>query len=110
MTTTHWPPPPDLASLQELVTAADVEGFIAEGGQPDEYETEAEKLHAVIQHWSTAELTTEKLLPVLESIWLQAFTLDERQVSSRRVKLRQLASQISRFFGPGATPQVRGTV
>ena len=36
--TQPWPPPPDIDSIQELVATADVEGFIAEGAPPDEYE------------------------------------------------------------------------
>lgn len=105
---TAWPPPPDLLSLADLIAAADIEGFIAEGGPADEYETEAERLHATIGSWPIADLTTERILPVLERIWVEAFTLGDKQLSSRRVRLRDLASQISRFFGPGAQPQVRG--
>ena len=103
-----WPPPPDLHSIEELVASADVEGFIAEGGQADEYEIEAEHLHNVIGSWPTADLTAERLLPVLETIWAQAFSLGDRGTEQRRVKLRELAGQIERFFGPEAKPQVRG--
>lgn len=103
-----WPPPPDLHSIEELVANADVEGFIAKGSPSDEYETEAEQLFQSIQLWPTADLTTERLLPVLEQIWLQAFSLDDRGLEDRRVKLRELAAQIERFFGPEAKPQVRG--
>ncbi len=106
--TKPWPPPPDLHSLEELVATADVEGFLADGGPADEYETEAEHLHEQIQSWATADLTTDRLLPVLETIWAQAFSLDDRGLEQRRVKLRELAGQIERFFGPGAAPQVRG--
>ncbi len=103
-----WPPPPDLASLRELVATADVEGFIAQGAPADEYDEEAQSLYDQISTWSTAELTPERLLPVLEGIWAQAFSLGEPALNSRRVKLRELAGQIERFFGPGAQPQVRG--
>ncbi len=103
-----WPPPPDLASLEELVAAADVEGFLAEGGPADEYETEAEQLYQAVHTWPTADLTTERVLPVLEQIWSQAFALGTPGLESRRVKLRELAAQIERFFGPQAKPQVRG--
>ncbi len=103
-----WPPPPDLHSLEELVATADIESFIAEGGQSDEYEVEAEHLHAAIGSWPTADLTADRLLPVLEDIWTQAFSLDEHALEQRRVKLRELAGQIERFFGPAAQPQVRG--
>ena len=107
-TSKPWPPPPDLASLEELVSTADVEGFIADGGPADEYEIEAEHLYEQIHTWPTADLTTERLLPVLEEIWAQAFALDDRGLETRRVKLRELAAQIERFFGPSAQPQVRG--
>ena len=107
--TNPWPPPPDLHSLQELVATADVEGFLADGGPADEYEIEAEHLHEQIGTWATADLTADRLLPVLEEIWANAFSLDERGLGDRRVKLRTLAEQIERFFGPEARPQVRGT-
>lgn len=108
MASTPWPPPPDLHSLEELVATADVEGFIAEGGQADEYETEAEHLYSAIQAWPLNDLTPDRLLPVLEEIWAQAFSLDDCGLEDRRVKLRELAGQIERFFGPEAKPQVRG--
>lgn len=106
--TAPWPPPPDLDSLKDLIAQADVEGFIAQGAPADEYETEAEELHMAIETWTTAELTAERLLPTLEEIWAGAFSLDESGVAGRRTGLRELAAQIERFFGPGATPQVRG--
>ena len=103
-----WPPPPDLDSIQELVATADVEGFIAEGSPADEYETEAEDIFKGIASWPTAELTTERLLSVLEAAWAQGFSLGAEGLEQRRVKLRELAGQIERFFGPEAKPQVRG--
>lgn len=103
-----WPPPPDRHSIDELVLTADVEGFIAEGSPADEYETEAEQVYEALHGWPTADLTAERVLPVLEEIWTQAFSLDDRGLEERRVKLRELAGQIERFFGPEAKPQVRG--
>ena len=104
-----WPPPPDLDSLKDLIAQADVEGFIAKGAPADEYETEAEELHMAIETWTTADLTAERLLPTLEEIWAGAFSLDDQGVEARRARLRELAEQIERFFGPGAQPQVRGS-
>lgn len=103
-----WPPPPDLHSIQELVAAADVEGFIADGSPADEYETEADGVFAAIAGWPTADLTANRLLPVLEEVWTDAFSLDDQGIEDRRVRLRELAGQIERFFGPEARPQVRG--
>ena len=103
-----WPPPPDLHSLEELVATADIEGFIADGGPADEYEIEAEHLYEQIKSWPIADLTAGRLLPILEAIWSQGFALDDRGLEDRRVKLRELAGQIERFFGPEAKPQVRG--
>ena len=64
-----WPPPPDLDSIQELGANADVEGFIADGAPADEYEAEAERIVHALQNWSTADLTTARILRVLEEIW-----------------------------------------
>jgi hypothetical protein len=106
-TSKPWPPPPDLASIQELVATADIEGFIAEGAPADEYESEAEALHAAIAHFAIADLNPERLVPILIPIWQQSFSLDESALAERQPALLALARQIARFFGPEATPQVR---
>lgn len=103
-----WPPPPDLHSIQELVATGDVDGFIAEGAPADEYESEADDLFERIRHFSTDELVSAKLIPILEAIWLESFKLSEVDLAAKRPKLHELATQIERFFGPGARPQVRG--
>lgn len=104
-----WPPPPDLDSLKDLIAQADIEGFIAKGAPADEYETEAEELHMAVETWTTADLTAERLLSTLKEIWAGAFSLDEQALADRVAKLRDLAEQIARFFGPDAQPQVRGS-
>ena len=106
---TAWPPPPDRASIDELVAAADVEGFLAEGAPADEYESEAEQLFAAIQHFPTAELVPETLLPILKKIWRESFALDDAALAGREPALRGLAEQIARFFGPEAQPTVRSS-
>lgn len=102
-----WPPPPDLESIQQLVREADPEGHIAEGAPADEYEPEEEQLFAAIQHYATADLLAEKLLPVLEGIWRKSFALSATALAEREPALLGLAQQIERFFGPEAKPQVR---
>jgi hypothetical protein len=102
-----WPPPPDLASLQDLMREADPEGHIADGAPADEYEPEEEDLFAAIQHFATADLLASRLLPILEGIWRKSFSLDDAALAQRRPALLGLAQQIERFFGPESTPQVR---
>jgi hypothetical protein len=102
-----WPPPPDLASIKELVQTADVEGFIADGTPADEYDHEAELILAAIAHLTTADLVEPTLMPHLESIWRESFIDDSAELDSRRPALEGLAQQIARFFGPEAQPQVR---
>jgi hypothetical protein len=104
-----WPPPPDLASIQELVRDADTEAFIVNGSPADEYDTEAEALHARIAHLQISEITTGKLLPILEDIWRKNFIDDEKELSLRRPALQKLSEQIVRFFGPEAQPQTRNS-
>ena len=58
-----WPPPPDFASINELVATADIEEFIAEGSPADEYEIEAEELFEAIKDFPTADLTVARLMP-----------------------------------------------
>ena len=104
-----WPPPPDLHSIQELVALGDVDGFIAEGAPPDEYESEADDLFESIRHLTTDELVVDNLSPILEAIWQESFKLGENDLVAKRPKLHELARQIERFFGPEARPQVRGS-
>jgi len=105
---TPWPPPPDRDSIRELVRDADVEGFIATQGAPaDEYDPEADELHASIAHLKSSEITATNLLPTLEAIWSRNHTDDPAELVLRRPALESLAHQIARFFGPEATPQVR---
>lgn len=107
---TPWPPPPDRASIDELVATADVEGFIADGAPADEYESESEQMFAAIRQFPTADLVAEKLLPILDGIWRQSFSLDDAGLAERRGALTGLAGQIARFFGPEAQPTVRSTM
>ena len=103
-----WPPPPDLDSLKELLATADIEGFIANDRAPvDEYDTEAEVLFDRVRGRQTEELTASNLLPTLEAIWRESFSLDDPELGRRRETLAALAAEIERFFGPQATPHVR---
>ena len=105
-----WPPPPDLASLQELVRAADPLCHIAEGAPADEYEPEEDQLFAAIRHWPTAQLLTSNLLPVLEQIWTTSSALTPDQLSEARPHLLSLAKEIERFFGPESKPRTRAQI
>jgi hypothetical protein len=103
-----WPPPPDRASIRELLRDADVEGFISIHGAPaDEYDPEADELHATIAHLETSEITATRLLPTLEAIWRRNHIDDDAELALRRPALEGLAQRIARFFGPEAQPQVR---
>jgi hypothetical protein len=106
---TAWPPPPDLDSIKELTRDADIEGFIADGAPADEYDTEAEDLFRAIQHFATRELVPVRLMPILKRIWAVSFNVSGDELVSRTPALEGLANQIARFFGPEATPQVRGS-
>ena len=102
-----WPPPPDLASIKELVRDADTEKFIANGSPDDEYDGEAEQLFAAIGRFPTAQLTAPNILPHVEAIWSRSFDYDGAVLALIRPALLTLAQQIARFFGPEAVPQVR---
>jgi hypothetical protein len=102
-----WPPPPDLASIKELVRDADTEAFIANGSPADEYDGEAEELFAAIGRFVTADLVAPKILPHIEAIWSRSFSYNDEILIKSRPTLLALAQQIARFFGPEAKPQVR---
>jgi hypothetical protein len=103
-----WPPAPDLESLQQLVREADIEGHLAEGAPEDEYEPEEEELFAALSPRETEHLTAAQILPVLLEVWRKSFSLSDAELAVREPKLKELAVTIERFFGPDATPQVRG--
>ena len=102
-----WPPPPDLASIQELVRNADPEGHIAEGAPADEYEPEEEAIFAFIHGLPTAQLVAANLIPIIEQVWRNSFAYDDAALARSRPGLHSLAGEIERFFGPEAKPQVR---
>ena len=102
-----WPPPPDLESIKQLVREADIEGHLADGAPADEYEPEEEDIFAAIAHLSTAELTVGTLQPIIEDVWRKSFNLNDSELSLREPAITALATQIERFFGPEAKPQVR---
>lgn len=103
-----WPPPPDLASIKELVATADIEGFIADGAPADEYDAEAEDLFRGIQYFAPKELIPLRIMPILKRIWSVSFNVIGEDLDRRMPALEGLAKQIERFFGPTAQPQVRG--
>ena len=106
-----WPPPPDLASIQDLVRAADVEGLIATHDAPDdEYDLEAQSLFAAIRTYSTDQILAANLLPLLEPIWTGSFNLDPEELAQRRPHLLSLAKEIERFFGPESHPRTRADI
>ena len=105
-----WPPPPDLASIQELVRAADPEGHLAEGAPQDEYEPEEEAILAALAGLSTEQLLTVEILPRLEAVWQQSFHLGHDQLAERRPALLSLAKEVERFFGPESKPRTRAEI
>ena len=105
-----WPPPPDRTSIRELLRDADVEGFVSIHGAPgDEYDPEADELHAAIAHLEASNITAANLLPTLEAIWRRNHIDDDAELALRRPALLALAQKIARFFGPEAQPQTRNS-
>ncbi len=107
---TRWPPPPDLASIQELVRAADPEGLLEGGAPADEYQPEEDALLKAMAHLPTAELLSTNILPKLETIWQRSFNLGEDELAARRPALLSLAKEIERFFGPESKPRTRAEI
>lgn len=105
-----WPPPPDLPSIQELVRTADIEHHIAEGAPADEYQPEEDLLFEAIYALPTDALLAINLLPPLERIWQQSFSLDDEALATRRPALLSLAKEIERFFGPESKPRTRDQI
>src|SRR5260370_8229785 len=95
-----WPPPPDIASIRDLVATADPEGYIADGAPTDEYDHEADQLQGNIVDVVTAELTVANLLPIIEPIWSESFNLDAPPLPLPGPPLTPLAHPTHRFFDP----------
>lgn len=102
-----WPPPPDLESLKELFATADVEGLIADGCPLDEYDPEAKHFFDETLGWTTSKFVIENLEPLLMELFSKQFTWSDAQKTERKSGIASLATQIERFFGPEAQPQVR---
>ena len=105
-----WPPPPDLASIQELVRTADPEKHLADGAPADEYEPEEERIFIALKHLPTADLLAANILPLVEPIWQRSFSLGEEELAQRRPALLSLAKEIERFFGPESKPRTRAQI
>ncbi len=105
-----WPPPPDLASIQELVRAADPEGHLRDGAPADEYEPEEQALFTALKPLPTASLVTAEILPTIEQIWTSSFHLTAEELATRRPALLALAKEIERFFGPESKPRTRAEI
>ena len=105
-----WPPPPDLPSIQELVRSADPEGLLAEGAPGDEYDPEENALLDALHALAPADILAANIVPALERIWKQSFSLSESQIAERRPKLLALAKEIERFFGPESQPRTRADI
>ena len=102
-----WPPPPDLESIKQLVREADVEDLIALEAPADEYDGEAQELHAFLADKPTEAINHQAIMPALEVIWRKAFSLDEQGLQKSRPGLLSLAKEIERFFGPESKPRTR---
>ncbi len=105
-----WPPPPDLASIQELVRTADPEGHLAQGAPSDEYEPEEEAILAALAGLPSGELLTAAILPRIEQVWTSSFHLTAEQLATRQPALLSLAKEIERFFGPESKPRTRAEI
>jgi hypothetical protein len=89
----------DIESVQDLVRAADIEGFIADGDPADEYDPEERQLFAAMAAWPSSTFTKANVLPVIVEIWRKSFSLDDADLSERLTRMAELAGQIVHFFG-----------
>jgi hypothetical protein len=88
-----------MESVQDMVRAADIEGFIADGDPADEYDPEEQKLFSAMSSWPSSTFTKANVLPVIVEIWRRSFSLDDADLSERLNAMDGLAAQIVHFFG-----------
>ncbi len=96
--------------MQELVRAADIEGFLEQGLPADEYDPEASELFEALHALPSDRIVATDLLPQLERIWHKSFSLSEEALATRRPHLLGLAKEIERFFGPESKPRTRADI
>ena len=89
----------DMESVQDLVRAADIEGFIADGDPADEYDPEERQLYSTMATWPSATFIKANVLPVIIDIWRKSFSLDDADLSERLNAMDSLAAQFVHFFG-----------
>jgi len=89
----------DMESVQDLVRAADIEGFIADGDPADEYDPEEQKIFSALLPLTSAQFTKANVLPVIVDIWRASFSLDDADLSERLHAMDSLAGQFVHFFG-----------
>ncbi len=88
-----------MESVQDLVRAADIEGFIADGDPADEYDPEERELFSRMSSWPSSTFLHANVLAVIVEIWRKSFSLDDATLSERLSKMESLAAQIVHFFG-----------
>jgi len=89
----------DMESVQDLVRAADIEGFIADGDPADEYDPEERQLFSAMAAWPSTTFIKANVLPVIVDIWRKSFSLDDADLSERLNAMDSLAAQFVHFFG-----------
>jgi hypothetical protein len=77
-------------SLAELLAELDIEGLIAQGGDPNEYMTEAEVIALAFNHLPEADKTPENAFEIVKEVWVRAFNMHPSGAKLRREKFEAI--------------------
>lgn len=81
-------------TLERLLRAEDIEGFIALGSPKDEYASEAYEISVAISKLTSDELTDDTVLAIISLIWERNFELSPQKLQQRLPAIRNVVQQI----------------
>lgn len=82
------------STINGLLQAADIEGFINLGTPEDEYENEAEIITRCLNEMTSADISNDVVLTVLTEVWKTSFNLDAQDIRARQKDFAMLAQAI----------------
>lgn len=89
----------DLESVNDLITEADIEGFIADGAPADEYESEVEEIFAALVELPAEDATKDEIVAIFDGVWKKNFSLPDTELLKRRPAFEKVVDRILHHFG-----------
>jgi hypothetical protein len=81
-------------TINTILTAQDIEGLVAAGGNAYEYADEAEIIALALSFLDDTDLTPGNVQDILTEVWAESFDLDDDAVALRTERLQKAATAI----------------